>query len=231
MELKVCVSLRDPCTENLRDSNLRGEPRWERQVLEALTQNPEVTDIFTSGYNWTNGINHSIKYRGLINKIEDNVILLTHDWNFSVIDLHKYKAIIVNLHHGPWESQRLEIVNKVNDTKGHLYFTYSYESFKEQYLPYFANFLDRQNIFFLPTPGAPEIYSENNFDKKLLLYPQRLVHASTIFQSESIKWALDKLESTDMSLAIVSAVDYDTLSDLNGKRFLLEFKKKSIGNR
>jgi len=118
--------MRQDVSKNLREGNLRGEARWERQVLEALLSNPEVTEVYTSGAVWP--IKRHPKYRGLMKSDHSkDTILFTHDWNLDVISKHKYKAILVNIFSGPWESQQEEIHNYVAKYQDNLLFTLSYE--------------------------------------------------------------------------------------------------------
>src|SRR3990167_5488774 len=111
--MNVCVHLRDKVHGSLREDNIRGESRWERQALESCFENPEVEKVYSSGY----GCPHShAKYQGLIsNGTAVDTVLILHDWNYSVINRCKWKAIIINIFAGPWPEQRPEIQKKLEE--------------------------------------------------------------------------------------------------------------------
>jgi hypothetical protein len=228
--MKICVHLRDECTENLQSSNLRGEPRWERQALEALTSNIEVTDLYTSGKIWPNGQKYCSKYRGLIHKSHSSdVILVTHDWNYDVLLAGNYKGYIANIHSGPWATQKEEVQKKDWDMHRKIIFTYGYPVFQKTHEPYLQQFINKSQIYCLPVPGAPQVYDNTeNFNKKILLYPIRPIFAQTIFDEISIQWALQQLEKdSSLQLVITSAVDFNTLPDIKNKNFIQEFKQQA----
>lgn len=121
--MKLCISLRDPAGPNLRDSNFRSEPRWERLALEASISNPEVKEIYTSGYEWVGGKDVTSKYKGVITKQEaTNCILVIQDWNTSVINSKSFKAIVVNIFHGPWIEQKREIEDATARYRNNVFF-------------------------------------------------------------------------------------------------------------
>ena len=75
--MKVCIHLRDPVNGDLNNDNLRGESRWERQVLGALLQNELVTEVYSSGNIWRSPSDS--KYKGIVQS-SDDVIFIGHDW-------------------------------------------------------------------------------------------------------------------------------------------------------
>ncbi len=119
--MKICVNLRDPAPANLRSGNLRSEPRWERQALEASFSNPQVTAVYSTGRTWSG--NHP-KYKGRMtaNGAADTVLLL-QDWNTSVVNAFNYRAAIVNVFSGPWDHQMGEVKAAYRKLGGNLFFT------------------------------------------------------------------------------------------------------------
>jgi hypothetical protein len=221
--MKVCISLRDPATPDLQDGNMRSEPRWERQVLEACTRNPEVTEIYTAGYEWQNGKNICSKYKGKLSTSSPNdCILIIQDWNTSVINSHPFKAAVVNIFHGPWLEQKQEVLNAIAKFKGNIFFTmgfpvlyaeelgptgpspglpYSIRSRTSLSSSHLENFTSKDNIYLLPVPGIPEGKFENNFNKTTLLWVSRLVFLNQLENSLTLDWSLSKLDK-DPSLTL-----------------------------
>ena len=74
--MKVCVPLRCPAGADLHAGNLRGEPRNERFMLEALSTYDWVTDIYTTGCAWKDGSQFTSKYRGEITQDKEKETVL-----------------------------------------------------------------------------------------------------------------------------------------------------------
>lgn len=204
--MKICVHLRDDPPANLRLSNLRSEGRWEREVFEAVLQNPLVTDVFSSGYRWPG--QHE-KYRGRIkNETSRGCILLMQDWNLSVLEDRKFAGVFVNIFAGPWLEQIPEIKAKYQEYGGKLFFTMGFPIiFREEFervartdgpepekKSHLEQFLPRDNIFLLPVPGAPYVRETSNFDKKKLLLGQRLIFINQLETIKTLFWSLEKLQ-------------------------------------
>jgi len=176
--MKICVPLRNHAPENLKDSNLSGEGRWERQVLEASLMNSEVTDIYTDGYEWSNGQAISSKYKGRIHPDQaGDVILLAQDWQNSIKKMN-FKAAICNIFCGPWLEQEQEIKECYQRYNKNIFFTVGYPILykDERHSPspetlssmnptdkypeitsHLEKFLPKDHILILPVPGAPYI--------------------------------------------------------------------------
>jgi hypothetical protein len=206
--------MRDPVSDNLRAGNLRGEARWERQVLEACLENTEITELYTSGHKWR-GYG---KYKGLVNaSIAKDCILILHDYWDSVINQYTYKGIIANIFVGPWETQKTAIKLKAQQYKEKLIFSVGYEAFDKIYnvKSYLKDFIPNENIVVLPVPGASYITDTNNFHNKILLSSYRILLLSSIYQSPSIIWALSKLrQDKELELVIVTSWNEKEKRDL-----------------
>ncbi len=214
--MKVCVSLRDHSPANPRHDNLRSEGRWERQVLEACVENPEVTELYTVGSSWDGS---SPKYKGNINKGKaSECILLMQDWNASHVNNYRYKAAIINIFSGPWVEQIDEVKSALSNYGGNIFFTMGFPVMyrnelgadsrwgngvpgKAETTSHLEKFLPRENILLLPVPAAPYVSQENNFDKTNLLWVSRLIFMQQMAQSSSLLWSLKKLEQ-DPSLTL-----------------------------
>lgn len=220
--MKVCVHVRDPAPVNLKLDNLRSEGRWERQAFEACMENPEITDLYTSGYVWPG--THP-KYRGLIdNNTSNGTILLMQDWNKSVFENRNYKAAFINVFAGPWLEQIPEIKAMLSALNNNLFFTMGfpliyrdefvdasrlYHGMKIEPCPetisHTEKFLPRKNVLLLPVPAAPYTTEGNNFDKNNLLWVSRLVFVSQMGQSIPLLWSLKKLqENSDLHLDVLT---------------------------
>jgi hypothetical protein len=209
--MKVCIGIRDALSDNLRSDNLRSESRWERQVLEALLDNPMVTDVYTSGYCW--GKNHA-KYRGKVNTYDD-VILITHDYSPYHIGQHNWKAIITNIFCGPWNCQVDEVNNYITRFGKRFLFTIGYRSSYEAQVEYLGKFTNKDCICYLPCPSAPYVIKGSGFDRKILLWPYRIIFLRTIYESPPIKWALQKLQKDpSLMLKIVTGWKPNEVKDL-----------------
>ena len=199
--MKICVGLRDDAPPNLRQDNLRSEGRWERQVLEACLQNPHVSEVFTTGSVWKG---NSPKYRGSITEsAASSAILLNQDWNTSVVNKYRYKAVITNLFAGPWPEQTEEVKSTYRNLNGNLFFTLGFPVMHRQEvvdrnpysgMVYLEKFIPRSNIILLPVPGAPYVSNESNFERKNLVWAQRLIFMSQLEESATLLWSLKMLE-------------------------------------
>ena len=216
--MKVCIALRQPIRNKLREENLRSEPRWERLALEACMQNTEITDIYTLGNVLPNAYNYTNKYRGILSYQEDasDCILLVQDWNTSICKLFNYKAIIAHIFHGPWEEQKEDIATVSNSMNKKLYFAFGHPSLfntiaipedKPQTLSsiHMRNFIDIDQIVFLPLPWIPESRFKDRFFQNSLLYASRLIFVSDLTTKDTLYWAFQKmLSNKDLTLRIIT---------------------------
>jgi len=225
--MRVCISLRCSIGNNLWEDNLRSEPRWERLVLEACISNPEVTEIYTTGYEWPNGRLATEKYRGLIKSFSPHdCILLIQDWNASIITSHPFRAVIVNIFHGPWMEQIEEVKQTTAKLGNNIFFVighsvlYSEEKNPTPPLPgeafnmrgrgnpkhsHLKNFTTMERLFYLPLPWIPQSYYEDRFFNKVLLFSQRLIFVHQLTNSTIIKWAMNKMQKNpELKLKILT---------------------------
>lgn len=206
--MKVCISLRCPAPTDLRSGNLRGEPRWERQVLEACTSNSEITDIYTTGYIWSGGP----KYRGPITDITSpSTILIMQDWNNSVLSSYRWKGALINIFSGPWIFQLDEVKQAYNLYANKLAFTIGFPSIinDKGSIEYLLQFLPREHIFLLPVPGIPGVVNQNNFKEKSIIFANRLIYLSQLSESAMIHWAFRELEK-DKTLTLSILTGWET---------------------
>jgi len=165
--INITVALRDPAPINLKEGNLRGEPRWERQALEALYQSG-LFNVNTLMNKWD-------KVSEVHQGNASSSVLLIQDFQPDIINKYIWKGIIVNLFSEPW----LENVPKVLDlykTYGKkIVFTYGFPKRHGGMQMLQEERVGKENLLLLPVPGAPYIYRENNFDKKVLLMPYRVL--------------------------------------------------------
>lgn len=217
--MKICISLRDPAPTDLREGNLRSEGRWERQALEACISNPLVTDIYTAGYEWSGGKNITSKYRGQITKgVAPDTVLLIQDYNWNVItgSGYTYKAVLVNIFMGPWEPQKREIKNLVDKYGNKFMFTIGYPAALEGQALYLKDFIDVSNILVLPVPAVPAVVEGSNFNKKILLWPYRIIFFSSLSEMPVIDWALQKLITyPDLELVVATGWNRDEAKEIN----------------
>lgn len=221
--MKICVSLRDPAPANLRSGNLRSEPRWERQALEASLENPQVTDVYTTGRKWSGS--HP-KYRGQMQaNAAPATVLLLQDWNVSTVKAFNYRAAIVNVFSGPWDHQRAEVKDAHTRLGGRLIFTMGFPIMHRNELgsrdtgvrkveSHLEKFLPRENILCLPVPGTPGVVEGSNFDKPRLLWAQRCIFMSQMGDSETLLWSLQKLdEDSALTLDVLSGWRAEEVKD------------------
>jgi len=203
--ISVCVFIRNPAPGNLRSGNLRGEPRWERQALEACLNNPQVGSVYTSGHVW--GGSHP-KYKG---KMRPNVaaetVLLTHDWHRGQIQGYNYKAVFANIFSSPAPTQVSQVKDTNKQLNGKLFFTLGYPHLYNEVakIEQLENFLPRDNIVLLPVPGSPGVVHDSNFDKTKLLWAQRCAHMLRMENSLPLLWSLQQLDKNkDLTLEVLS---------------------------
>lgn len=197
--IDICVALRDPAPSNLRGNNLRSEGRWERQALEALSVNPEVSNLYTSGYEWSSGCGN---YRGLISSATaGRCVLVTQDWNASVASQYNYKACMINIFSGLWPFQIDEFrqINR-NIYSDKIMFTLGFSVFyrSSDMINHMLKFIDStDNIHYLPVPGAPYISNEDHFNRDQILWAGRRIFFSELYDTEAIHWALGRLNKDE----------------------------------
>lgn len=228
--MKVCISLRDKVGSDLRAESLRSEPRWERLALEACTRNPEVTDIFTLGFEWREGTSFTPKYRGFLNNsVASETILLMQDCNTSVLGSFGFKAAVINIFHGPWIGQKDEIWNLTRRLGNRVFFVLGHPRLYRDEMGFsfdvakrdpsvvraaadshLRNFSTTDRILFLPVPWIPESCYADRFDKKNLLWPCRILYMGQVFDSFTVDWALKELiKDQSLSLNILTGFEKD----------------------
>lgn len=213
--MKICLSLRDPAPQNLRSGNFRSEPRWERQVLEALMSNPLVSAVYTIGCACT--YSHP-KYKGAMTvKDSSSTLLLLQDWNYSALQSFPWRAAIINIFAGPWESQRSEVATMLQKLDGRLYLTLGFPIMyraevdaslvrpERGAIPRLGEYVPMDNVILLPNPGAPSIIEGSSFDKTRLLWARRCIYISELINSPHLLWSLQQLEKdTNLHLDILT---------------------------
>lgn len=216
MELmKVSVHLREPVNGNLRNDNIRGEARWERQALEAFLENAEVTDVYSTGHLWRNSTHP--KYRGVVPADSTDIIYVGHDWNVSAMGHINWKAILVNIFAGPWQEQKDQVQALSNRYGNKLIFTIGYSALLDTQKAYLKQFIPEENILCLPVPGAYQVSKSNGFDNRILLWPYRVLVLSAIYKAKSIRWALEQLaQDSTLNLKIVTSWSPSEIRDLCG---------------
>jgi len=223
--MKICIACRCPFTNDLQDGNLTSEERFERQVLEASLSNKEVTEIYTSRYEWKKGYNISSKYKGLVtNKESKNCILLMHDYNENRDTIYRYewKSILIWVFAGLWVEQRKEIraLEKKYKNSFFLVISYpdSYQSQKERFIDY-CNLVDIENFISLPVPIVPYLDYADRFTNKVFLWSQRPRSLNTVYENSGTIWALQKLQQdSSLQLHIVTSFrERESLDHRNGQ--------------
>lgn len=225
--MRICVSLRDPAPANLKEGNLRSEGRWERQVLEAVLENDRVTEVYTVGPGWAG--NHRKYKGGMKANIANSTVLLAQDWNYNNIRKFRFKAVIVNIFSGPWVEQIKEVKKYAANIGKKLFFTMGFPVMHRNELglenwhegmrmaegnSHLEKFLPRNHILLLPVPGAPYVTKDSNFDKKKILWAQRLVFMSQMGTSPTLLWSLQQLEKDpSLSLDVLTGWKLDEVKD------------------
>lgn len=207
--MKICVLLRDKATTNLRSGNLRSEPRWERQVLEACVESPLVEEVYTAEWEWEGGQAVSPKYKGLISGgSAADTILIMQDWHFGIAKRYKYKGIVVNIYAGPWEENRPEIASLVAEYGNRLVFTSGFPVVYRRCVSEgesdLRRFVAGENVRLLPVPGIPVASYKNCFENKTILWSRRCPLFESAEKDPGLVWALEKLkENSDLDLHII----------------------------
>lgn len=203
--INVCVFLRGPAPTNLHSDNLRGEPRWERQALEASLNNPQVSAVYTSGHVWSG--KHP-KYKGKMQtSVAPSTVLLTHDWHRGQIQGFNYRAVFANIFSSPAPSQAAQVRDTNKSLNGRLFFTLGYPYLYNEVakIEQLESFLPRENIVSLPVPGSPAVVPGSNFDKTKLLWAQRCSYMLRMENALPLLWSLQQLDkNTDLTLDILS---------------------------
>ena len=166
----IAVCLRDSINGKLKDDNLRGEPRWERQALEALYQSDKF-NIATIEHKWD-------KEKVLFepnDAFAKDAFLVIQDFNPGIIMKRKWRGVIVNLFSEPWKIYEKQL-NELKQQYGkNLIFTYGFPKRHLAMQLLQEQALGKEWLKCLPVPGAPYISDNNNFDKNILLMPYRLL--------------------------------------------------------
>ena len=208
--MKVCVSLRDPADTDLRKGNFRTEPRWERLALEACVSNPEITEIYTLGYDWRGGCSVTSKYKGVLRSSPTDCVLLMQDWNHSTINSHRFKAAVVNIFHGPWIEQKAEIDNVRAKLNNNVFFVLGHPTLYEDIAlkrtgSKMSELVSIERILSLPVPWVPESRYQDRFEIKNLLFAARLITVSQMGTFSQLLWALESLlADTSLHLTILN---------------------------
>lgn len=240
--MKICIPLRDHITQDLRLGNFRGEGRWERNALEAVSKSPLVTDVYTLGYEWDRGSSVSDKYRGSMTpEHSENTTLLMFDWNLSHASAFRYKGIVTNIFGGPWDAQ-IEEVNKFHSEYGNKFMfstVYPYFYKNSETLLHLSKFIPKEDIIFLPYPSIPESHYDDRFYNKSLLWCWRIIFMRTLINGVKnhylddissdpcrgsaalLYWAMNKLkEDKSLTLSIMTGWEKDEAKDFVDNQIL-----------
>lgn len=187
--VNVAVSLRTAAPKDLWLGNLHGEERWERQALEALNLSEKFNVKSYSSFS----CNYPVGSVSGGNDAKDT-ILIVQDFNPSVIKELKWKGVVVNLFSEPWESNLGELKNLKVEYGDNIIFTYGFSHRTLSSESLINERVGSDHTRFLPVPAAPYIHEENNFNKKILLFPYRVILNSLPIQENSFGFFGNALE-------------------------------------
>lgn len=195
----VAVSSRDPVKTKLRDDNLHGESRCERQCLESTLLCPEIDGVY-----YFNG--HASESSELFSRFgnkfygsitdeacKDTVIISMDFWPHILDKEKRFRGFVFIIFHGLWEKDLPEAKRLLSEYGSKVVFTYLFPNSPTG--PYIEGMVGKENVELLPMPGIPEVVECNNFDKNLLLWNQRFIYQhmedATIFPV--FEWITQKL--------------------------------------
>ena len=232
--VKVAVSLRMATPPNLKEGNLRGEPRWERQVLESLYES-DMFEVFTRGFKWDNA-------PMVTKKQAADTVLIIQDFQPAVIKSMKWAGVVVNLFAEPWKEHLGEVAQLREEYGDRLIFTYGFPKIHYSKECLFHQSVGKENLTLLPVPAVPYIYRENNFDKKILLMPYRMllnslnVGVGCVSINNTLSWLGDILEEFDdykvnfiSGYTVAEATEtrmYESLGNVAGNKKLLNYRNR-----
>lgn len=177
--IRIAVSTRDKIGKNLRDDNVRGESRWERQCMEALLQCDWV-DVVSTITPYTDSNSDVFKQYP---KFQDGIrpgdhsktIMISMDYFSNLLkDGNKYQGLLFNVYNGLWEEALPEVLRLQQEYGQRIVFTHGFPG--STIGPYLGRMIGPDNIKDLPVPGIPNVIECNNFDKDILFWNQRFIY-------------------------------------------------------
>lgn len=213
--MRYAVSLRDSkISSSLRKDNVRGESRWERQVAEALIQGNNLVFCRAGGV-WLpkQTMPDNFKF-GIDASTSTQTVAITHDFIDGLM-VPNFKACLFNIYNthqlrdgGPL----IEAYRK--HYKDRIMFTHGYYQDQAQVNDLISVGVRPEEIRFLGAPSATQVYEQDNFNKKILLWTSRGIHLHTFPGKENpyldkyVSWIKEKLE-TDSELQFVMITGLD----------------------
>lgn len=195
--MKFVVNLTSPnVTNSLKGGNFRGEPRWERQAVEALLEHGHTVNTIMSGA-WTGTAKPGNLHYGLPSNPQD-FIGMAHDFQPASVP-PIFKASIFNMFSIHYFRDIPEKVKEYKNKYGNnLIFTQGY--YKSANEKDIIKAVGTSNYEYLGVPGIPKIYEGDNFNKKKILWISRGIHLHAFPGKENpelvtfIDWVISKLE-------------------------------------
>lgn len=195
--MRFVVNLTSPnVTNSLKGGNYRGEPRWERQAVEALLEHGHtVHTIMHGAWNGTpkpDGLHYGLPAD------PQNCVCIAHDFQPASVP-PIFKASIFNMFSIHYFRDMPEKVDEYKNKYGRnlIYTQGYYQSANERDIIKAAG---EPFYEYLGVPGMPKVYEQDNFGKKKLLWLSRGVHLHAFPGKENpdltpfIEWVLKRMQ-------------------------------------
>lgn len=197
--MKFAVNLTSPTVvDSLKKGNYRGEPRWERQAVEALLEGGhEVYTLMDGSWSPPHTKPGNLHYT-VNSNIAKDCVGIAHDFQPASVP-PIFKAQIFNMFSIHYFRDLPDKVQEYKNKYGrNLIFTQGYYGTpNEQDIIKAAG----QDYYeYLPVPGIPKIHDVDNFNKKRIVWLSRGIHLHAFPDKENpelvpfIDWVKSKLE-------------------------------------
>lgn len=169
--MKYLVNLTAPVNTTLNADNLRGEPRWERNAVDALVSGGRdvhtVLDVWRSPLPCPNNLHSGIKSEWL-----DDSIMITYGVPARThIGDTRAKYYMVQYLDGPTMQTRDEFLKFNREKPNSIVAMCGFRSF--HWLNTLQGVLGHENVEFVEGPAVPYVVDSNNFDKPYLFWAYR----------------------------------------------------------
>jgi hypothetical protein len=210
--MRFVVNLTSPnVTTSLKGGNFRGEPRWERQVTEALLEAGHTVHTIMSGAWSPLETKPSNLIYGITPELASQCVCLAHDFQPNSVP-PIFKASLFNMFSIHYFRDIPEKVQEYKNKYGrNLIFTQGYlGSNNERDI---IKAVGSDHYEFLGVPGVPSVSMEDNFGKKKLLWISRGIHLHAFPEKENpelihfINWVKSRMAADpELEFYIVSGL-------------------------
>jgi len=168
---KFCIHVTAPIISSINGDNLRGEPRWERNVLDACVSDGRQTH--TTFDVWKSSSPMPTNLRNDYNpEWKDSSILITHGVPTDPNITREAKYYVVQYFDGPTEDNKEKFLKYDRQNPGSIVATCNFKAWT--YIDRLNAILGKQNVEWIQGPAVPRVYEDfDNFKKPYLLWLYR----------------------------------------------------------